>query len=137
EDTKSFTIDSTDPSSPPLTSLRSYVDSLQAGGGTAIYSALKQAYQAASIDQSNNAQSYTSVVLMTDGENNEGISAQDFLDYLNGLAPNVRSTHVFAVLFGEGSSTELQQIADATGGQVFDARNTPLADVFKDIRGYQ
>ncbi len=136
-DTKSFTIDSTDPSSPTLTSLRAYVDGLQADGGTAIYSALQQAYQAASTDQAANPNAYTSVVLMTDGENNEGISAQDFLDYLNGLPPNVRSTRVFAVLFGEGSSDELTQIANATGGQVFDARNTPLSEVFKDIRGYQ
>lgn len=47
------------------------------------------------------------------------------------------ASFVFAVLFGEGDSSELQQIADATGGQVFDARNTPLSEVFKDIRGYQ
>jgi Ca-activated chloride channel family protein len=137
EDTKSFTIDSTDPSSPSLSSLRNYVDSLQADGGTAIYSALRQAYQTASVNQAANPQAYTSVVLMTDGENNEGISANDFLNYLDSLSPSVRSTRVFAVLFGEGSSTELEQIADATGGQVFDARNTPLSEVFKDIRGYQ
>jgi hypothetical protein len=32
---------------------------------------------------------------------------------------------------------QLKQIADATGGKVFDARRAPLSEVFKDIRGYQ
>jgi Ca-activated chloride channel family protein len=136
-DSKTFNIDSTDPSSQALTSLRQFVDGLQPDGGTAIYSALQQAYTTAGQQQFAHPDAYTSVVLMTDGENNEGISAQDFLDYLNGLPANVRSVRVFAVLFGEGSSSELTQIATATGGQVFDARNTPLSEVFKDIRGYQ
>src|SRR5262249_1549713 len=39
QDTKPFTVDSADPSSPTLTELRNYVGGLQAGGGTAIYSA--------------------------------------------------------------------------------------------------
>jgi Ca-activated chloride channel homolog len=41
------------------------------------------------------------------------------------------------VLFGDSDPQELEQIATATGGKVFDARTAPLADVFKEIRGYQ
>ena len=44
---------------------------------------------------------------------------------------------VFSVLFGEANPGALQQIADATGGRVFDARTAPLNEVFKEIRGYQ
>ena len=29
------------------------------------------------------------------------------------------------------------QVADATGGKVFDSRSTSLSEVFKEIRGYQ
>ena len=41
------------------------------------------------------------------------------------------------MLFGEASPAALKQVADATGGQVFDARKARLSDVFKEIRGYQ
>jgi len=137
EDTKSFAIDSTDPSSPTLSALRAYVDNLQPTGGTAIYSALQRAYQVAASKRAADPAAYTSIVLMTDGENNEGISAQDFLNGLQSLPADVRLTRVFTVLFGEASSSELQQIATATGGQVFDARSTSLSNVFKEIRGFQ
>jgi len=49
----------------------------------------------------------------------------------------VRSLRVFTVLFGEVSPVALKQVAGATGGQVFDARDTQLSEVFKEIRGYQ
>jgi Ca-activated chloride channel family protein len=44
---------------------------------------------------------------------------------------------VFTVLFGEGSSDELTQVATKTGGKVFDARDVQLSRVFQEIRGYQ
>jgi Ca-activated chloride channel family protein len=44
---------------------------------------------------------------------------------------------VFPILFGEGSPTELQALAEMTGGRVFDSRSKPLPVVFKEIRGYQ
>jgi Ca-activated chloride channel family protein len=41
------------------------------------------------------------------------------------------------VLFGEGDPQELQEVADTTGGEVFDSRKESLSKVFKDIRGFQ
>jgi Ca-activated chloride channel homolog len=137
EDTQSFTIDSSDPASSSLTSFRTYIDALQAGGGTAIYSALERAYSVAARARQTDPSSYASIVLMTDGENNAGISAEQFLDGVAGLPSGVRTTRVFTVLFGEASSDDLGRVADATGGKVFDARSAPLAEVFKEIRGYQ
>ena len=136
-DTQRFTIDSSNPNSPSLMSFRSYIDGLQAGGGTAIYSALEQAYSEAARAQKADPASYTSIVLMTDGQNNAGASARTLLDDIASLPSSVRSTRVFTVLFGEANPTDLQRVADATGGKVFDARSAPLADVFKEIRGYQ
>jgi Ca-activated chloride channel family protein len=135
-ETRGFTIVSTDPSSAPLTGLRNTVSSLQADGGTAIYSALEQAYTVAENQAQTNPDSYVSIVLLTDGENNAGVPPQTFLDdVLSRPAPS--RIRVFTVLFGEASPDALQQIAQATGGQVFDARTAKLTDVFKEIRGYQ
>jgi len=137
QDTQTFDIDSSDPKSTGLSDLRSYVGSLTTGGGTAIYSALDDTYKAAGAARRSEANYYTSIVLMTDGENNEGISARRFLSDLNGMPEDLQGIRVFSVLFGEANPKELQRIADATGGKVFDARKAGLASVFKDIRGYQ
>jgi len=133
EENQTFDVDSSDPNSPGLSGLRSFVDGMGTGGGTAIYSAVNEAYQLALQTRQDESNYYTSIVLMTDGENNEGISARRFLDTVN-ASEGIR---VYTVLFGEASPKELQQIADATGGKVFDARSADLSSVFKDIRGYQ
>jgi Ca-activated chloride channel family protein len=136
-DTQSFDIDSTDPSSPVLTRFRDYVNNLQADGGTAIYSALQQAYIIAGHEVQTDPSAYVSVVLLTDGENNAGISADQFLAQAKTSPAGLANVRIFTVLFGEASPQALQQIADATGGQVFDARKGVLSDVFKEIRGFQ
>ncbi len=133
---RDFTIDGTDPNGPSMTKIRSYVDSLRAGGGTAIYSALVQAYEKALEAQTADPKLFTSVVLLTDGENNQGISADQFLTFLHALR-GVASIKTFAVLFGDADPAELHEIADATGGKVFASRTTSLSEVFKEIRGYQ
>ena len=43
---------------------------------------------------------------------------------------------MFCVLFGESSTTEMEEVAELTGGRTFDARTVPLAEVFQEIRGY-
>jgi Ca-activated chloride channel homolog len=117
--------------------IRKYVDGLRAGGSTAIYSALVKAYTRAAADQATEPQRYYSIVLMTDGENNAGLGVKQFLDTYGALPAAARGIRTFTVLFGDASPKELQQIADATGGKVFDARTTSLTDIFKEIRGYQ
>ncbi len=114
-----------------LSQVTSFADALSAGGGTAIYSALDEALQEAQHDPPSR---YATIVLMTDGENNQGESSDDFAAHFNAAQRKVR---IFPVLVGEASPSELQQIADLTGGRVFDARTTPLPEIFKEIRGYQ
>ena len=116
--------------------IQAYVDSLQAGGGTAIYSAMDQAYHDASAALQQDPSYFTSVVLMTDGENNAGESADDFLSSV-GTLPGVSRVPAFTIRFGEGDIDQLNGIANATGGQVFDATTTPLPQIFTQIRGYQ
>jgi Ca-activated chloride channel family protein len=117
--------------------IRSFANDLEAGGNTSIYSSLKKAYGIAVSDLAARPDTFVSVVLMTDGENNSGISASQFKTYYASLGATGKSIPAFVVLFGEGDKTALTDIASVTGGQVFDARNGDLTAAFQAIRGYQ
>jgi Ca-activated chloride channel family protein len=114
------------------------VDSLDTGGGTAIYSSLRQALEELATERSGNREKrYYTAVLMTDGDNNRGLKAAEFRDWYLSQGDRVRGIRVFPILFGEGSPAELNSIADLTGGRLFDSKSKSLAAVFKEIRGYQ
>jgi Ca-activated chloride channel family protein len=136
-DTREFSIDNPDPNGPDMSALRSYINGLQAGGGTAIYDALEQAYQLAGDAKAADPTRFYSIVLMTDGENNVGRDGGQFLQDYRSFSADRRAIKTFTVLFGEASPQELTDIANTTGGAVFDSRATPLSQVFKEIRGYQ
>lgn len=119
-----------------LQAISDYVRSLKAGGNTAIYSALEDAYQLALKARQEEPDRIYSIVLMTDGENNSGISSNEFQAYIKSTAGG-SGIRTFTILFGEGSASDLQSIADLTGGRMFDASKTSLAAIFKEIRGYQ
>src|SRR5262249_1082900 len=67
---KDFTVDTTDPNGPTLTAVRTFVNGLTAGGNTAIFTALDEAYHQADTALKTDPTRLTSIVLMTDGENN-------------------------------------------------------------------
>jgi Ca-activated chloride channel family protein len=136
-DERDFTVDGTGPDAPGLRQVRDYVASLGLHGGTAIFSAMRRAYQRAVADARRDRGSFTSIVLMTDGENNRGISADEFLAGLETLPDPARSVKTFAIQFGEASPAELERIVRASAGARFDANRTSLAAAFKEIRGYQ
>jgi Ca-activated chloride channel homolog len=136
-DKRDFTVADVSASSPDLAAIRSYVSSFQAGGGTAIYDSVYTAYQVAAAGIRQEPNRLYSIVLMTDGESNVGRDGPRFLSDYNRLPPEVRAVKTFAVLFGEASPQQLQQVASTTGGAVFDARSSSLSQVFKEIRGYQ
>jgi Ca-activated chloride channel homolog len=136
-DEREFTVDDSQPDSPDMAAIRDYVDGLSADGGTAIYSALEAAYEAVAEAQRADPDRLYSIVLMTDGENNEGISDADFESAYASLADDVRSVHVYPILFGDASKEEMQAVADLTGGRLFDATGDSLGTIFKQIRGYQ
>jgi Ca-activated chloride channel family protein len=136
-DVQQWKITSSDPTSPELQSLRDHIDGLTAGGKTAIYSALDRAYDEALAAAGADRTAVTSIVLMTDGENNSGIAASEFIDRMKNRPSSEQDIRIFTIRFGEADPTELQQIADITGGKVFDGRSGSLGQVFKEIRGYQ
>jgi Ca-activated chloride channel homolog len=115
--------------------LRDYATALQVHGGTAIYSALDTAYTLANEELAKEPDRVVTVVLLTDGENNRGLSFDDFRQRFEANAS--QSVRTFPILFGEASSNELEEIARLTGGRAFDGRHANLSSVFKEIRGYQ
>jgi Ca-activated chloride channel family protein len=117
--------------------VRDYIAQLQAAGGTAIFSAAQSAYQQAAVRRRANPDRYYSVVLLTDGENNKGINEKDFEAWYSALPEGDKGIRIFAVQFGEAKADQLNALAAMTGGRVFNATRTPLAQVFKEIRGYQ
>jgi Ca-activated chloride channel homolog len=132
-----FTISNTDPNGSDLTGVRDFINSLQAGGGTAIYDAVYQAYTVAASSQRLEPDRYFSIVLMTDGENNQGRDGNQFINDFKRLPAQAQQIKTFPILFGEGSPGQLQQLADLSGGKVFDGKSAPINEVFKEIRGYQ
>ncbi len=89
--------------------------------GTAIWSALDHAYRLGTGG---------SVVLMTDGENNTGMSAHEFV----GAWP-APAAPTYAIRFGEADPAELASVASATGGRVVEATEGSLTGAVEEIRG--
>lgn len=117
--------------------IRSYVSALQAEGGTAVFSAAQSAYQAALARRKLDAGRFYSVVLLTDGESNKGLSSDEFAAWYGALPEADQGIPIYAIQFGEARAEQLEALASLTGGRVFNATRTPLAQVFKEIRGYQ
>ena len=116
-----------------LASLSQKIADLDPGGGTNIYGALESAYRQAELAP---AGRYTSIVLMTDGESNEGPSPRAFGRFYNALPAEAKAVKTFTILFGDGSKDAMNEIATLTGGRTFDGTKD-LQAAFKQIRGYQ
>ncbi|HZV78338.1 MAG TPA: substrate-binding domain-containing protein [Candidatus Binatus sp.] len=128
---------SSDRDTKTLDEVKQFAGNLRAGGSTAIFDAIEEAEAEAHAAQGHEGQRYYSIVLMTDGENNTGDDFDAFKRRYDGLPADERAIKVFPILFGEGSSEQLNELADLTGGRVFDGTTAPLSAVFKEIRGYQ
>ena len=136
-DRRDFVIDATDSESQDMTAVRDYVETLNANGGTAIFSSLEDAYTQVTAAMQQDPDRYYSIVLMSDGENTEGDSLDGFLNYYRALPPQTKAVRTFTILFGDSSIEEMEAIASETGGRVFDANEASLSSIFKQIRGYQ
>lgn len=116
-----------------LAAIRRDTAALRAEGETAIYSSLEKAYGHLGGGQD----TFTSIVLMTDGENTAGVKAGDFDSFYRTLSRERQDIPVFPILFGDSDRSELEHIAQLTGGRLFDARKGSLDGAFEEIRGYQ
>jgi len=135
QDTRDFTVSIDDPES--LEAIRRYADSLEADGGTAIFSSLRHAYELAAQAQQEDPDRYYSIVLMSDGKSNEGISQRHFRSYYDSLPEEAQRIKTFTILFGRAQEDTMASVAETTGGRMFDAKSESLSFIFKKIRGYQ
>ncbi|MFE7169445.1 substrate-binding domain-containing protein [Streptomyces sp. NPDC057616] len=124
-----------DPADPRAGSdaIRADTKKLSADGDTAIYTSLEKAYEHLGADRD----TFTSIVLMTDGENTTGAKAGEFDAFYRSLGGGQKQIPVFPILFGDSDRRELAHIADLTGGRLFDAQQGSLDGAFEEIRGYQ
>jgi Ca-activated chloride channel family protein len=110
--------------------LAQQIDELQSGGGTDIYSPTIVGLQ--QLAKYDSAAYSLSVVLMTDGESNQGKSLGDVQRAFQALN---RDIPVYSIMFGQANPDQLNAVAAATRGSVFDGR-TDLVGAFKKVRGY-
>ncbi|RPK92425.1 MULTISPECIES: substrate-binding domain-containing protein [Streptomyces] len=134
---RTHTVDPADPKAGPA-AIRSDTAALTAEGDTAIYSSLAAAYDHLGPDTES---AFTSIVLMTDGENTAGRSAAEFAAFYRALPAARQVTPVFPIVFGDSDRSELESIAELTGGRLFDGTKEEgpgsLDGAFEEIRGYQ
>ena len=116
-----------------LGTLLAQIDALQPNGGTDIYTPIIQALEAFHA-KPNLDHYFPAVILMTDGLSNTGATMADLQRRVQELRPQ-RDIPVFAILFGDASEEQLQQIAAYTSGRIFDGRKD-LIQAFRDARGY-
>lgn len=127
----------TDNPRPVLDQIRNTATSLDAAGGTAIYSSLRSGYDVLREQINADPDRFTSIVLMTDGENTGSENIGQFEQFHRNLPQNLKGIPIFPVLFGESATAEMERVAKMSGGKVFDARSRSLSAAFKEIRGYQ
>jgi Ca-activated chloride channel family protein len=134
---RTHTVDPADPKAGPA-AIRADSAALTAEGDTAIYSSLAAAYDHLGPDTES---AFTSIVLMTDGENTAGRSAAEFAAFYRALPAARQVTPVFPIVFGDSDRSELDSIAELTGGRLFDGTKEEgpgsLDGAFEEIRGYQ
>lgn len=77
----------------------------------------------------------TAVILMTDGESNEGRTFDDLKNYYQKLNKDIP---VFTIAFGDADTSpdsQLNKISNLTRGKFFDGKND-LVGAFKNAKGY-
>jgi Ca-activated chloride channel family protein len=75
-------VDNVDAASASMEAIRQFVENLQADGGTAIYRALMAAYRVAGEQKKSNPDRFYSLVLLSDGKNEDKVGIEDFRHFL-------------------------------------------------------
>ncbi len=137
EEVQLFQIDDVNSRGTTMAEMRTFVDDLRADGGTAMYTALSEAYRLAAAAQQQDPDRLYSIVLMSDGENTDGMSPNEFERFYEGLSEDAQNVRTFTVLFGDADEDAMQALAELTDGRMFDGTAESLSFIFKQIRGYQ
>lgn len=120
-------------SAPELNKLIGEIDTRAPDGGTAIFTAVMQGFDHFK-QKGGLAKYFPAMILMTDGESNTGASFEDFKNHIQQLSLGC-DIPVYAILFGEASTDQLDQITKQTSGKVFDGKQD-LTRAFRESKGY-
>lgn len=114
---------------PDQARMKSWGNGLESGGGTDMYACAEAAAAAMAPDLAS-GRYLGAVLIMTDGRS-EG-DLEGFIRRWNAAGSGLP---IFGVTFGDADRSQLDRVAAATGGRVFDGRSS-LADAFRAARGY-
>jgi Ca-activated chloride channel homolog len=109
------------------------IDSLFAGGGTALYDSIDAAYQHLAAVPNPDAK-IQAVVVLTDGEDTESKMKLDELMGRIRYNGETRAIHVFTIAYGRDAKKDvLQRIAEATQAKFYEGTPQNIVEVFRDI----
>ncbi len=113
--------------------LNSQIDSLFAGGGTALYDAIDAAYQHLTSAAPGESK-IQAVVVLTDGEDTQSRMKLDELMQRIQYNGETRAIHIFTIAYGKDARKDiLQKIADATQAKFYEGTPQNIVEVFRDI----
>ncbi len=116
-----------------LQELYDKIDQCQGGGGTNIYGPVAQGLKL--IQQTNGLERhFPAVILMTDGQSNEG-SLEELQSAWSKLGLPAGRIPVFAITFGSADEQQLKSISDTFSGKIFDGKKD-LVQAFREAKGY-
>jgi Ca-activated chloride channel homolog len=127
-----WTVKGNDPA--VLTELLGRIEAQHPGGGTDIYSAVAQGMRRLG-ELPNLREYFPAVILLTDGESNQGPGPSVVAAAQRRLSQQGLSIPVFALAFGEADFKQLNALTDSAAGRVFDSRKD-LSQAFRDAKGY-
>lgn len=105
------------------------INNLDPNGGTNIYS---PSIDALNILRKDNSNEYTkTVILMTDGQSNNG----SYYDLSNYYINKKLDIPIYSITFGESSEEQLMELARLSNAKVFDGKSG-LLKAFKEVRSY-
>ena len=111
------------------TELLKNIRNLSPTGSTAIYPSAQKALE---ILAHEDVEQYNlSIILMTDGEGNQG----SYYDLESAYNSQEQKIPIYSIMFGDAVERDLREIADLTNAKIFDGR-VNLLDAFKEVRGY-
>lgn len=113
--------------------LLTQIDSLFAGGATALYDAIDAGYQHLAAAQSPDAK-IQAVVVLTDGEDTESkMKLEELMERIKYNGEN-SAIHVFTIAYGRDARKDiLQKVAEATQAKFYEGTPQNIVEVFRDI----
>ncbi len=114
--------------------LKSEVNTMQAGGNTAILDAVLEAFN--QLEAQNDTQAINAIVVMTDGKENSSSRISE-ASLENMLSSAKLPVVVFSIAFGSDADPAIMKnLADATHGQFRESNSFNILDLYKIISTY-